>query len=358
MPWRQWLVRAGLWLAFWTLLGLAFACQFYLNRDRTGWPLSWAESVHWCLEDWYVWAVLSLPILWLARRYPIARGNWASSLFVHSLAGVIVAMIYCLLRAWVDGFKSWGAQPVVFVLVYWEILIAIHAYDYYRKYTEREVRTSELEKLLSQAQLRALQMQLNPHFLFNTLHSISSLMHTDVEAADRMVARFGELLRYALDTTEAQEVPLRQELAFLKQYLEIEQTRFGDRLKVEFDIAPDTLEASVPNLILQPLVENAIRHGIEPHARAGVIALHTRRVNGTLHLEVRDNGAGFSEETRERERIGLSNTRHRLTHLFGDAFQFELTNAPSGGTLVALAVPFKPAAAATAVIHGPSPAHP
>jgi len=256
---------------------------------------------------------------------------------------VIVAMIYTLLRAWIGRYESWGAQPVVFALVYWEILIAIHAYDYYRKYTERERRAAELEKLLSQARLRALQMQLNPHFLFNTLHSISSLMHTDVEAADRMIARLSDLLRQALDTTDAQEVPLRQELDFLRRYLEIEQTRFGDRLKVALDIAPDTLDARVPNLILQPLVENAIRHGIEPHARVGVIELRARQSHGTLRMEVRDNGGGLPAEAGDRERIGLTNTRARLLQLFGEQFHFELSNPPTGGTLVALSIPLRTA---------------
>ena len=355
IQWRRWLIRAGLWLAFWTLLGLAFACQFYLNRERTGWPLSWPEAVRWCLEDWYVWALLSLPILWLARRFPIGRQQWAASLLIHLGASAVTAMVYSLLRAWVDRFESWSPQPVLFALVYWEILFAIHAYDYYRKYTERERRTSELEKLLTQAQLRALQMQLNPHFLFNTLHSISSLMHTDVEAADRMITRFSDLLRHALDTTDAQEVPLRQELDFLQQYLEIEQTRFGERLKVEFDIAPDTLEAGVPNLILQPLVENAIRHGIEPHARVGVLELCARRRDEFLELEVRDNGGGVSPEAIDRERVGLSNTRNRLGQLFGENYQFALNGSPGGGTRARLSIPFtacnrKPAAQSETVL--------
>src|SRR5208337_4143696 len=167
------------------------------------------------------------------------------------------------------------------------------AFDYYRKYRERELRAIELEKLLAQAKLQALQMQLNPHFLFNSLHSISALMHKNVDAAERMIGRLGELLRAALDNTETQEVPLRQELQFLRRYLEIEQIRFGSRLRVEIRAAPETLEARVPNLILQPLVENAIRHGVEPHAQPGRIRLLARRQANELRLGVDDNGDGL-----------------------------------------------------------------
>jgi LytS/YehU family sensor histidine kinase len=159
------------------------------------------------------------------------------------------------------------------LLVYWVVVAVTCAFDYYRKYREREVRAIELEKLLAQAKLQALRMQLNPHFLFNSLHSISALMHKNVDAADRMISRLGELLRAALDNTETQEVSLGQELQFLRGYLELEQIRFGSRLEVEIRAGPEALEARVPNLILQPLVENAIRHGIEPHARPGRIRL-------------------------------------------------------------------------------------
>jgi two-component system, LytTR family, sensor kinase len=183
-------------------------------------------------------------------------------------------------------------------------------------------------------------MQLNPHFLFNTLHAISALMHKDVEAADCMIARLSDLLRYALESTDAQEVPLKQELAFLERYLEIEQTRFGDRLVVRKQIDPLALEALVPTLILQPLVENAIRHGIEPHARRGEIRLSARRDAGMLHLEVRDNGGGLiTANGSPEEGVGLSNTRARLAELYGDRHRFEFRNADQGGLIVHLVIP-------------------
>jgi two-component system, LytTR family, sensor kinase len=225
--------------------------------------------------------------------------------------------------------------------VYWVVVTALHAIDYYRKFHERELRAADLEKRLSQARLQALQMQLNPHFLFNTLHSISTLMHRDVEAADRMIARLSDLLRLALDSTEAQEVPLRQELAFVDRYLEIERIRFSDRLNVQKTIAPDTLNALVPNLILQPLVENALRHGIAPQSRRGRIDLRAQREHDTLELQVSDNGVGVPELNSLEEGVGLSNTRARLQQLYGKRHVFELRHAEQGGLVVTLRLPFR-----------------
>jgi len=199
----------------------------------------------------------------------------------------------------------------------------------------------ELEVRLSQAKLQALQMQLNPHFLFNTLHAISALMHQDVDAAERMLTRLSDLLRYALESTEAHEVPLKKEIEFLQRYLEIEQTRFGDRLQVRMEIDPAALDAQVPNLILQPLVENAIRHGIEPHAQAGLVELRARAENGTLELIVQDNGKGSAKSAPAGFGLGLSNTRARLEQLYGAEHRLEIGDAESGGFRVRICVPMK-----------------
>jgi LytS/YehU family sensor histidine kinase len=166
-------------------------------------------------------------------------------------------------------------------------------------------------------------------------------MHRDVELADRMITQLGDLLRAALANSDTQEVPLRQELDFLRRYLEIEQTRFGDRLEVSMEIAPETLDAQVPNLILQPLVENAIRHGIEPHAKPGRIELRAQRQDGALALEVRDSGTGMRGGAPASEGVGLSNTRARLRELYGGAHQFELQSADDGGLRVRLSIPFR-----------------
>src|SRR5438445_3924709 len=186
-------------------------------------------------------------------------------------------------------------------------------------------------------------MQLNRHFLFNTLHSISSLMHQDVEAADRMITRLSDLLRAALEGAETQEVPLRKELNLLQLYLAIEQIRFGSRLTVKMDVAADTLEAQVPNLILQPLVENAIRHGIEPRARPGLIELRAWRHDGALAMVLSDDGAGLGENGAIKEGIGLSNTRARLRQLYGPDHRFALVRGEHGGVRVEIDIPFREA---------------
>ena len=349
-------LRFALVFLFWTLIGLSFASQFYLSSYKAGRPVTWGLAVSSSLGDWYVWAVLSLPIIHLARRFRFDHAKWGRNVAAHLAASALCSLVYTAARAGVGQAQSWLAgRPMSFaetfnpllmktfhlnLLIYWFIVSVHHAFDYYRQMQSRELRAAELEKRLAQARLQALQIQLNPHFLFNTLHAISSLMHKDVEAADRMMARLSDLLRYALESTEAQEVPLRQELDFLSRYLEIEQTRFGDRLAVGLDIAPDTLDALVPNLVLQPLVENAIRHGIEPRAKPGRIDLRAWCETGKLKLEVRDNGVGASPGRQPKEGVGLSNTRARLRQLYGERHRFELRAAPGGGLTVCLELPF------------------
>jgi LytS/YehU family sensor histidine kinase len=214
-----------------------------------------------------------------------------------------------------------------------------HTASYYTQYQDHAIQSAELEKRLTESRLQALQMQLNPHFLFNTLHAISSLMHKDVEAADRMIARLSDLLRYALESTDEQEVTLEQEIQFLDRYLEIEQTRFGTRLQVVKKVDPETLQVLVPNLILQPIIENAIRHGIEPHARTGIIEISTRQENGQLVMQVRDNGSGLNPARPHREGVGLANSRARLEQLHPGRHRFEFTS--NNGLLVTVAVPWR-----------------
>src|SRR6185369_4509061 len=206
---------------------------------------------------------------------------------------------------------------------------------YYREGREREIHAAALEAQLAQAQLQTLKMQLQPHFLFNTLNSISALNHEDPRAANRMIARLSELLRLTLENDGAQEVSLHQELDFLKRYLEIQQVRFGDRLKVHFDVAPETMDARVPNLLLQPLVENAIQHGLAPFSAPGEIHIHASRENGLLCLRIADSGPGLPASTPSGapDGIGLANTRARLQQLYGDAHRFELRNGAQRGAV-------------------------
>jgi signal transduction histidine kinase len=351
--WSRW----TLFFAFWTLVGLSFAIQFYLASSNAGWPVPWNKAVISSLADWYVFAALSIPAFKLAGRFAFERANWARVGVLHLIASFLFSCSFVALRglvayweAQIAGTPAGFAQVLNALLAktfylnlwfYWVIVAVGHALNYYRKFHERELRASELEGRLAQAKLQALQSQMNPHFLFNTLHTISALMHKDVDAADRMVMKLSELLRLALDNTDTHEVPLSQELDFLKRYLEIEQTRFRERLNVELNIAPETLKARVPNLVLQPLVENAIRHGVERHARPGRIVLRAQRHDGQLELEVQDNGGGLPDGKPLREGIGLTNTRTRLQQLYGAAQKFELKNVETGGLLARVVLPFR-----------------
>jgi two-component system LytT family sensor kinase len=349
-PWLKVLIA----FAFWTFIGLAFAGQLYLSRAKVGEPVPWSFAMERALGDWYVFALLSIPALWLARRFSLGDANGGRNLVVHFAASGLFSVAWMALRALVEVGLNRRMEGITFVavfnralvttffynlLIYWVIISVGYAFDYYRKFTERELRAAELEKRLTEARLQALQMQLNPHFLFNTLHAISSLMHQDVEAADKMLVRLSDLLRHALESTDTQEVTLREEIDFLRSYAEIEQTRFGERLKIEMNIAPETLDALVPNLVLQPLLENAVRHGIEPHARAGRIIVESRRAGEALLLEVRDNGGGLANG-KIVEGVGLSNTRARLKQLYAERQSFELANASSGGVAVRVTLPF------------------
>jgi sensor histidine kinase YesM len=317
----------------------------------------WGFALGRALADWYVYAALSIPALWLARRFPFERGRWSWTVPIHLAASGVFSIGYMALRALVAQWQTRGElESVSFsaafgqafvatfffnLLIYWVIVLAQHAFAYYDKLRERELHTVELEARLTEARMQALQMQLNPHFLFNTLNAISTLVHRSPAAADRMISQLSELLRYTLESTTAQEVSLRQELDFLDRYLEIQQARFGERLTVRHEIAAETLEAQVPNLILQPLVENAIEHGTAPHARPGEIVLCARRHEGRLELQVQDNGDGLPKNEPVKESIGLSNTRARLQQLYGEQQQIKLKNGSAGGLTVQITIPWR-----------------
>jgi len=344
-------------IGLWTLIGLVFAGQEFISRSP---QISWRQALGWSLANWYVFALLSVIPMRQARHFGLDGPDWGARFAIHFMTSIVFSVLFVALRSlvalgqpgfaaagttYLDAFKVLLGKTWHFnLLIYWVILSVAHAIELYRKFQERVTRTAELERRLVEARLQALQMQLNPHFLFNTLHAISALMHQDVEAADRMITRLSELLRHALESTDQQEVPLRDELSFLRRYLEIEETRFGDRLKIELQIAPDTEDLLVPNLVLQPLAENAIQHGIEPHARPGRVTISARREGNALCLEVRDTGNGVTSSD-WREGVGLTNTRNRLQQLYGERQRFELGNASGGGFLASVRLPSRSVAA-------------
>lgn len=331
---------------------------FYFVSTFTSEPAPWPVLFVLNLGYWYSWALLSPIVLWLSWRFPLEKATWHLSLPTHVIGVFLVTTAHIamsvatrMLTYWAmgDTSGSWRieAQRMFFLnfdwemMTYWAIVGLSHSLVYQREAQARALNASHLETRLVEAQLQSLQRQLQPHFLFNTLNTISALMHRDVEAADAMIARLSDLLRISLQTTGVQEVPLKDELDFLAKYLEIEQTRFRDRLTVVFDVAPDTLDALVPNLILQPLVENAIKHGIGPRPSPGTITIRSRLVGQTVELNVQDDGVGMSAARLSdfNRGVGLSNTRSRLEHLYGSLHRFEFRRPGTGGLLVSIVIP-------------------
>jgi len=286
----------------------------------------WSKHLLLGMFNWWPWVVLTPLILIICHRFRFSSGSRVATISIHIVSGLVVGAAKSLIEYYLMK-EFLGRNPVMLGVgnvtiacsTYWTYVAAYNGLEYYRRFREREIMTSRLEKQLAQSQLKVLKMQLHPHFLFNTLHAISTLMNRDVETADRMISRLSDLLRLSLMNIELQEVPLQQELDFLKCYLDIEQMRFGDRLVVEREIDTDIMDAYVPNLILQPIVENAINHGINRIASKGRILLSARREEGLLVLEVYDNGPGLTDDSAFGAlRVGLANTRARLAQLYGE----------------------------------------
>jgi two-component system LytT family sensor kinase len=345
-------------LGFFSTFQAAQLVAFVSDKPQSMWLLAGLNMGY-----WYTWALLAPMVLWLTRRFPFERGTWLRSVPVH-LAGVVVitvthlamqegvrlALVYVFWDGPMPGYSWWKQLTRVYfqsfdweMMTYWAIVIAHHAVSYYQQAQERTLRASRLETQLAEAQLQALQRQLHPHFLFNTLNAISALMHRDVEAADQMLSRLSDLLRIALDQRGAQEVALKDELEFLQKYLEIEQARFGDRLTVAFAIDPETLDAQVPNLLLQPLVENSVRHAVAVRIEPGHIEVRARRVDEALELSVRDNGPGMppGRLAVPGTGVGLANTRSRLERLYGASQRLTFADPPGGGLVVTVTLPFR-----------------
>ena len=357
-------IPAPLVFAVATAFGLSSTFQAYwideLSHEHLVMPHVWHLLIL-NLIYWYVPAVLAPVIMWNALRYPLGRVRWPKQLLVHipgALAysavhtGLLVSVRVLLMgHASVPSkFDSWRDYAEVqyltqldWLLVTYLFLIGLaYALAYRGESEARALSASRLETRLAEAQLQSLQRQLHPHFLFNTLNTISGLIRTDADAADVMIDRLGDLLRMTLHKSGVQEVTLKEELEVLQKYVEIEQTRFGSRLHVAMQIEPDTLDAKVPNLLLQPLVENAIRHGIAPSARQGWIKIRASREGGHLVVEIRDSGDGLPPERLMalNRGVGLENTRARLEHLYRTDYQFTFANLERGFG-VTVRIPFQ-----------------
>ena len=357
---RQRWVRLGLIWGIWTFIGIVFTLQGYFTSYRSERPMPFTDSLYLQMTWSYLWALATPLVLWASARLPIERNNWIHSALLHVPISILLSVFLTALGhivLWL--YWSWPlGKPFSFekmsrfvvanfsegIGIYLLIALTSYAVGYYRRYREGQVRTLQLEAQLSQSQLQALKMQLHPHFLFNTLHSISALLTKDVESARKMITRLGDFLRLTLENSGSQEVTLQQEMEFLSCYLEIERIRFQNRLVTRVDLAEQTLDAKVPNLILQPIVENAIRHGIAPRSTPGLIEIEAKQHNGALRIQVRDNGPGLSDHRTSvnlfKKGLGLANTETRLERLYGAAHLFDLSNNPDGGLIVTLEIPF------------------
>jgi two-component system LytT family sensor kinase len=373
--WQTYRTELLFYFGFLTMLGIAFFLQaIYADSYDPSAPSPTTNETINVLVDRlvaaYLWLLLTPAIIWSAEW--IAKRSFPFMIVVgmHLTAGLFFTFIHIpIYTSYVYGIHTilpWMYSGIfermpgisyldyvisslsrvnhVYRLLYYSIIIAVHfAFDYFRKYSERELRASQLEVQLKEAQIRTLHQQLQPHFLFNTLNGISSLMYTSVDQADKMLTYLGDLLRISLERMNVPEVPLKDDIAFIERYLLIEKTRMGDRLIVKTNFHPDTLDALVPCMMAQPLLENAIKHGVAPHARPGTIIASSWRVAEKLFLQIEDDGDGFNGPLEQNltKGYGIKNTLDRLSILYGSNYSLTFSNKESGGLRVTLSLPFR-----------------
>jgi signal transduction histidine kinase len=341
-------------IAAWIVFGVIFTGQrLAYTAQILGQPMPLEQAAGISFTASAIWALVTVLVFVLSRRFPLDRRPRLAKLALHAVAGVLLSAFEAAVESVITVMAGWFPPdrmlenfyqgfPFNFV-IYWLVAGVAHGMMFYRRYRQSDAEAASLAARLAHAELQALKSQLHPHFLFNALNTISALMHRDVKAADRMLVRLSELLRAALDHTSEQEVMLAEELNFLESYLEIEQTRLAERLTVEVDVPPNVLDAIVPHMILQPLVENAIRHGVAPRAVPGTVTIRARGRRDMLDLEVSDDGPGMPADRSPNGGLGLANTRARLHQFYGENFTFEPRNRAEGGFRVSLSIPFRSA---------------
>jgi two-component sensor histidine kinase len=373
-----------------TVLGVSSVGFVYFGMKAAGKPLSFEYALLSGLADWYLWAALTPLVFWLGRRFPLERERWVRPAMVHLVAGSATVLAeLAIVTGFAHAFlyNPYAPAPPLYgdayvkqilrsfhyaFINYWLIVVAATAYRYFHDYAGRErdaarlsLHNAELQSQLTRAQLEMLRAQLHPHFLFNALNAIAGLVRERRnESATELIAGLGRLLRHALSTADRDEIPLREELEVLQSYLGVERARFRERLTVHMDFQPDALDRVVPSLILQPLVENAIRHGLRNAADGGQIWISARAEPGLVELMVRDNGCGLdatsgdtpgtaTNETNDSARVGLRNTRARLERLYGSTCTLELRDVAGGGVLARVRIPQRERAAGNATANGP-----
>ena len=354
---KTWLIV----VAVWAMLGLIWTGPIYFEMKPMG-HTAW-RLFTWGILTWLAWAPLTPVMSWVAARFSLVGENWPRSLAVHLPAFVAISAAHSAATTalilnlnpfdepggrtfWPSFISRSIGQLGSDLLIYAGVIGICYALDYYRKYREREFLATRLEAQLAQAQLESLRMQLHPHFLFNTLNGIVGLVRDNKnQTAISMLVGLSDLLRHTLEHSSKQEIELRHEINFIKLYLSIQQMRFSDRLRIQYDIHPGTMRAMVPNLILQPLTENALRHGIARSADSGTVGISSALENGHVRLTIYDDGAGLPDDWQMKGSagIGLANTAARLQQLYDDDHQFDIRNRPAGGVEVTIVVPLRTA---------------
>jgi two-component system LytT family sensor kinase len=347
----------------WTFFVIYFSIDFTINLRARGVVVSFWQPLYYNFIYFYLWIPLSIFIIglvrWLGRRN-IKR--WGA-LLVQLPLSALLAFLHNVVQFYLNSFliqvlhlnistifrdENFGMFSLRYfaqnIWIYWVVVGVVTLIDYYRLYRENELKSARLEIQLIQTQLQVLKMQIHPHFLFNTINSILALMHDDPAGAERMAIQLSDFLRYTLDNIDRQEVILKEELDFVQRYLDIEKVRLQDRLTVTMEVDPDTLTARVPNLMLQPLVENSVRHGIVPYSRRGHIHIGCRSSGKNLRIQVHDDGPGFpaASPSALRKGVGLTNIEKRLETLYDKQdFMFSYRNHPQGGALVEIVIPLR-----------------
>jgi two-component system LytT family sensor kinase len=348
-------------LCAWTIVGLLFTVREIVVASVHGGHVNWVIVGVIELVYWNVWAACTPLVVALAKRFPLTGQRFVSHIAIHTVTSFMMAPLgsvtaYFLSRGLLEllfRMTDPGALRLLStftvsvlsmsftgILTYWLVVGLYQSVHFYQAAMERQTIAAQLETQLSHAELENLKSQLHPHFLFNSLHTIGVLMQEDVEAASHLLVSLGDLLRMALERRE-NEITLRSELEFVGKYLEIEQTRFHDRLKVRMDVPPDLLGVYVPSLALQPLVENAIKHGISVDSAAGRLEITAQRNNGRVSLRVRDDGPGLAPGSRLRFGVGLTNVQSRLKQLYGEESSLELTRGDGRGCEAIITIPLR-----------------
>ncbi len=358
-----------LFAVIWVVPGLIAGLSVWatLRGGESAIPL--ATALLWQLSCWMMWAIWSQGILMLAERTKLVNGRFSSWFAIHLAASIGVMLVSAAIIAWLDWlFWPWEeVRPALALaltrgapqhldfqfVIYWAILGAAYTAEFVRRYRERDRAATELEQRLSRQQLEALRMQLNPHFLFNALNSVTELMEDDVPSAQRALTQVSDLLRRSLQLAALPTIPLWREIELVELYLQVARIRYGDGLTVDMHVDPAATDIQVPSFVLQPLVENALKHGLWPGRSGQSMLISARRRGGMLELLVRDNGRGLDGSITDSGRflaaspsvdglgIGLTNTRTRLAMMYGDGYAFRMSNAPDGGCTVEIRLPVK-----------------